>query len=541
MWHFLIILTVLFPFLYKYSFVVTNQFSQIPIILSFTDPNYLKNDWYVQVSQDFGPRTIFAFYMAQLAKVLSLPTVFFIHYLLYIFLIVVATYKLSFLIFRKKYIAQVTTICIIFGTSITLGGNMLVTPDFVAPQLPLGLSLLAIALIFKKRYFASSLLFSLSSYLHPLIGFESAIIFFSTTFLTFIFLKKSLKKIISHGFVPFFLFSLPALLLYLSQGLKGQIPISDKITLLAFVRNPHHFIPSSFPLWHYVRFLILLVLFLLIVFKLIREIKKHLIGFTFISFAMIIILCLVGFLATEVIPFYPGVLMQPFRLTLYIYWIAASVVFGGILHLVFKEKKYSILLFIPIFLTNPEYFSLFGKIKILATFLGIIIIFFYKRLPKQLFISLLVVFFSLQRFHQNFNFSSLSNYQTEENKIAQWVRENTAESTIFLIPPEFESFRLVANRAIVADWKSFPFQDKAMKQWAERLCDISNIKPCNHKDITENKVISGYRDLDINTILYLSKKYGFTNMITRIYYKELKTVYHESLYVYEIDNEKIMK
>ncbi len=174
----LALLVLLFPFLYRYSFVITNQFSQIPIILSFMNPNYLSNDWYVYVNREFGPRTIFTWYLAQTAKIFSLPLTFFLHYFLYVFLITFATYRLTYQVFKRKYTALATTICILFGSTISLGGNILVTQDFAAPQIPLGLSLLAIVLLLEKKYLFSAVLFSLASYLHPLIGFESAFLFF---------------------------------------------------------------------------------------------------------------------------------------------------------------------------------------------------------------------------------------------------------------------------------------------------------------------------------------------------------------------------
>jgi len=62
-------------------------------------------------------------------------------------------------------------------------------------------------------------------------------------------------------------------------------------------------------------------------------------------------------------------------------------------------------------------------------------------------------------------------------EIANFVAANTPENAVFLTPPDFGSFRLIANRAIVADWKSMPFQDIGMDGWWERMQDCYGVIP----------------------------------------------------------------
>ena len=71
-------LALIFPFLYKYSYVVNNQYEHLPIILAILNRSYLLNDWYVIVTRSFGPRTFFAYYMAGFGQLMSLPVAFFI-------------------------------------------------------------------------------------------------------------------------------------------------------------------------------------------------------------------------------------------------------------------------------------------------------------------------------------------------------------------------------------------------------------------------------------------------------------------------------
>jgi hypothetical protein len=57
------------------------------------------------------------------------------------------------------------------------------------------------------------------------------------------------------------------------------------------------------------------------------------------------------------------------------------------------------------------------------------------------------------------------------DEIAGRARMLTPETAVFLTPPMFGRFRLVARRAIVVDFQCFPFQDAAMVEWKRRLRD----------------------------------------------------------------------
>lgn len=533
----LILLTLIFPFLYKYSFVITNQFTQIPIILSFLDPNYLPNDWYVSVSRTFGPRTIFAWYMAQTARIFPLPLSFFLHYLLYIFLIIYSSYKLAYLIFNDKFIAATTTICILFGSSITLGGNILVTPDFTAPQLPLGLTLLGVVFLLEKKFFLSSLLFTVSSYLHPLIGFESAALFFITLLLVFTSIKEKVIPFLKNWVLPYAILASPILFLYAKEASRSNIASIDKINILAYMRNPHHYVASLWSVSFFVQFTIFFLIFLIFLFSLKKIIKPLFFKFIALSVLLILVSCLVGYLGVEIFHSYPLTVLQTYRLTLYLYWLSAVILFGGSIYFLSQPKIkscYTNLFLIPVFLSNLQTLEPSGKTYCLAMVIGILLIVFFQKIQKKLFIFSLIVFFSLFRYHQKFNFSSYAIYPTQETEIALWVKNNTPVDSIFLIPPEFESFRLVTNRAIVADWKAFPFQEKAMLEWANRMCDIANITNCSYRYLSKQDIISSYRTHTKHTLANLAKNYHIDYIITDQDIPTLTKIYSNTYSVYKL-------
>src|SRR3989338_3124893 len=203
-------ISFLFPILYKYSYVITNQYTQIPIILSYMNREYLLNDWYVNLGRDFGPRTIFAVYSAFWGKLIGLPITYFVHYLLTICLTLFASYKLGVLLFKNKQAAVLSSLTILFGATYSIGGNLLVTRDFTVTQLALSLSLVSIVLLLENKYLYSSLLFAASSYFHPLIGPEAAIFSYISIHL----IKK--LSLLKSGLITYLLAVFPLIIFYLN-------------------------------------------------------------------------------------------------------------------------------------------------------------------------------------------------------------------------------------------------------------------------------------------------------------------------------------
>ena len=107
---------------------------------------------------------------------------------------------------------------------------------------------------------------------------------------------------------------------------------------------------------------------------------------------------------------------------------------------------------------------------------------------------------------------------------------------MFLIPPEWETFRLVSERAVVADWKAFPFQEEAFLEWAKRMCDLGNIKECDFKNLRQKHIVDGYRTHTLESVSKIAQKYDVSYIISDIYYPQLKIIYQNKYYLYEIQS-----
>jgi hypothetical protein len=57
--------------------------------------------------------------------------------------------------------------------------------------------------------------------------------------------------------------------------------------------------------------------------------------------------------------------------------------------------------------------------------------------------------------------------------LARWVRDHTPVDSLFLAPPAFQRFRLLARRAVIVDTKSPPLRPDLLVAWYDRLCAMT--------------------------------------------------------------------
>jgi hypothetical protein len=59
-----------------------------------------------------------------------------------------------------------------------------------------------------------------------------------------------------------------------------------------------------------------------------------------------------------------------------------------------------------------------------------------------------------------------------ERELYEWIG-TTERDTVFLIPPALEGVRLLARRAVVVDWKGFPFRPADSVEWYRRITAVA--------------------------------------------------------------------
>jgi hypothetical protein len=91
-------------------------------------------------------------------------------------------------------------------------------------------------------------------------------------------------------------------------------------------------------------------------------------------------------------------------------------------------------------------------------------------------------------------------------ELAAWAKENTPKDAVFLVPPDEESFRVHARRAIVVNFKGVPQLSAELPAWRDRLRNVLG--------------------LDTKGLLDLPKPMGRTLMAIRARYDALPPAHH---------------
>lgn len=109
-----------------------------------------------------------------------------------------------------------------------------------------------------------------------------------------------------------------------------------------------------------------------------------------------------------------------------------------------------------------------------------------------------------------------------ESELYEWVK-TTEESSIFLIPPALDNFRLHGERAIIADWKSTPVDPNGLMEWYKRIQDITGLADIK----ASNEANEAYIHTDMDRVSFLKRKYGITYVVVYRDHNELTRSFPE--------------
>jgi hypothetical protein len=78
-----------------------------------------------------------------------------------------------------------------------------------------------------------------------------------------------------------------------------------------------------------------------------------------------------------------------------------------------------------------------------------------------------------------FRVAGLEGDDADYRSLAAWARDNTPVDAVFLVPPDEESFRLRARRAIVVNFKGVPQLSAELPEWRDRLLRVLDFPSTN--------------------------------------------------------------
>lgn len=515
---------IITTFITYYGYGLLDHVEQLPIIFRKLDSSYLINDFFVNATESSVARGRFTYLMAMLAGDKShLPVLFFILAMLSNIAVSLITYFFARSYFKGSRLAGIFAVAVVMCVhTFDMGWNThIYAINFVPYVLAVPFLLAGIWMAFEQKVIIATVLCIIATQMHPLMGLEVGWLILAVSGFILIANKEyKTKKTLDRYSAA--LLMMIAVSVFEVYPLMAAPKIEDGlfISILAHFRHPHHYIPSGFPISDYLFTIGFLIAVCVILFTPGTRRKVFDTGIKAIT-CSIILLCVCGYLFTEVWPMRIWVIAQPFRLLFFVKWLGLILFSGTIagftmnrgLRLIYilsllhpvsgsaiiavrgliktpgrwldsllltlsiillvnfaipMYKVWHVLLYITIIAVLVGYARTVKRIAI--TFTIVVVLMFVTR--KHLYYTdkyLYLAGLELQKVPRSFKL--MSELDADATMMLQYMRQNTPEDAVFLTPPFWGQTRLVAERAIVADFKAFPFGDTAMLSWYHRIKD----------------------------------------------------------------------
>ena len=110
--------------------------------------------------------------------------------------------------------------------------------------------------------------------------------------------------------------------------------------------------------------------------------------------------------------------------------------------------------------------------------------------------------------------SGLAGDGAEYLALATWARDHTPADAVFLVPPDEESFRVHARRAIVVNFKGVPQLSAELPEWRDRLRDVLDLDTAGLLALprplgkTMRAIRARYGSLPPEHLFEVARKYG---------------------------------
>ena len=516
------------------------------------DSDYLTNDFFVNANETFGPRFYYSKFMALGSRLMGIQVWFLFLSIVCAFVTAWYTFLTSLKLFESSQSAVLTAVFVlVLPTPILAESTFVVYEGIMTPSaLVFPMLIMAFYHFFTRRRIIIPILFvGIASLFQVLYGLTASLLILATYFLSHFYLKKdyfSLKKWLFSCLIML-IFAAASLIPYFSDAVSSAMSTNEFVDIVAYFRNPHHYVPSYFPIqtWIFTICFFLASYFSFRIMKMQNSYHnnyKKITEFIFqtkILTALILFGFLLGYVFVEIIPIKIITTAQTFRYIVLLKWIACiylsrSIFFAysrfAALHPISLLINQGINLFdIAIEQPNAKA-SFFTKLYqrfnentnssfnllvslgtllifsflipqreqiliIVAFFVFIVYTLFINEVDNRdyvgthktsLFMVVITVGLAVSPFiSQRYLPESVDNllakvypkydfkykYDDDLNELSQIILAETDKKATFIIPPYLSDIRFSANRAIVVDFKSIPYQDNALLEWRQRIRD----------------------------------------------------------------------
>jgi hypothetical protein len=547
-----------------------------PIVLALLDNDYLAGDFFVSAGREFGPRLFFAWIFAVLAPgPESLPMIYFMTTLLLNIATAALFGLLVRDLFRSNLAAMFAVGAAMSATFFRLAGASFMFADQPnANRLAFPFTIIGIWAAVRSKPVLVGLAAGIATLLHPVFGMEVGLLLLGSMAVSALIIGGSgrqrlakLAKVAGGGGV----LALASLLVLIPYGDSPRIP-DDTLVEIMVLRGAHELIPSELG-FEWVTFgLFLLGAGLAWAWTRRDHARKADEGRLFLNvFGVSILVSLAGgVVLTEFLPSRVGVIANPLhRLAFLLGWLGLLAIAGNAAKRA-RESSSAVGLFLYTTVISPVSVGLghllvwlrsgrgnsseggerssLGIVWVLLGGLSLILGAAVTTLPRHivLFIAvtatgawlLLVRNRLLARLvpvgFVAFLAVALVGVQAVGGAptaidevgpeifpahvdgslvdIARRSQQVTPPDALFVTPPTFGPFRIFAERAIIADFKAFPYQEPAILEWRTRMFDQYG-NPTDIGFVAEEQFDESYRTITDQRLGALCESYGATHAI----------------------------
>jgi len=558
-----------------YIFPIGGNFPEVPPIQFMLNPELYKNDYYVQEMVKFNPRYYYYYIIYLLANLgTSIPLAHFIYQFLAFASFILACYAIINIYTNSKLPAAAMAFLCIAASFTDVGNTLIFSTKSVPSIFAMGFAIWGIYFSLRQKWLTGYLFFGLACLLQFLVGLLPGLMMVPVLFIESVKQRKFKTLILAIALLAAMASIVYLPMLLTGTTSTHTIDNADFVYIHAKVRNPHHILPSNWDVGNWFNFICFIIGGLLCIKNSNFLPKEDKINFSVIVGTSIFALFLnyvfvevypLAFIAklqlARTVPFAQLMIFIAVALTveqLYrekqiaisllllavLTWPLRGIIFLGLSVWQTKKyvfpKRYNILLWIlaagtvilsliyPVtdsweimgdrIISIPVFFSILAfpfilektslatSIKqtvthTLALITTATLVFGVAGiLPKPI----------LNVFQTRININAFP--RDDLSRLAVRFSQISSRDSLVLIPPSVTSFQFFSERAIVVNFKNFPFTEKGIKEWQNRMETVLGV-PLNPQMIWGgNEFFIRRRSADL---VKVAKKYHADYILTR--------------------------
>ncbi len=441
----------LFFLRFGYGYGASDQGELLPAVLHGLNEYLYTADWFVQTQgETIGVRYFVVTLLEMMAQLMPLWLATGLLYVTAWLATAYAVYAIAHLCTGR---ALASALAVGAGLVLTpnaiLGGNALVSWMFTPSMAAWALALWGVFFYLRGRFVWTALFFGVATWMQALIGLQMA----GLAGLVMLTRPGDRRRNTAHFAAAYLLSAAPLLAPVVFQQLTelaGSRGAPSLFYIIAEFRNPHHYLFFSFDDESYLQFGGAALLGGLSYAYLHR--RRDLLHASFFSksWAAIAGLCTIGFIFSEVYPVLFNTKLQLFKYTVFAKLLFVIAVCGAVFSWLPDAVRDRLMRLYAARRAWLGVMALVWTLTVMGAVTGAA---------------------GLQsRLHP------IVHKETPVAAVERWARSESPVGAVFAVPPSWSGFRTRARRAIVVDFKSFPFQPQLTRAWYERLMDIAPLR-----------------------------------------------------------------